>query len=154
MQHRLGTADVIRDVFGVGGAGDAGGQVEARDLQADAVALPEQIGRRHDLDCVFGDLAGNDGLARRARELVPRLPRLRALRIERAIRRLEPRVTSRSARPGGSSRSPSRTDMTDTSGPTSLRMTIQLVSSWSISANRFSTLGPAISTSCGSGSLR
>jgi hypothetical protein len=34
-----------------------------------------------------------------------------------------------------------------------LRTTIQLVSSWSIEAQSFSVEGPAIRTSCGSGSV-
>src|SRR6516165_5739750 len=41
----------------------------------------------------------------------------------------QPRVSSRSCKFGGTSRSPSRAVCTPTSGPTSLRMTIQLVSS-------------------------
>ena len=66
----------------------------------------------------------------------------------------QPRVSSRSGRFAGTSHSPSRAVCTDGSGPTSLRITIQFVSSWSIDAQRFSTDGPATRTSCGSGSLR
>ena len=55
-----------------------------------AVAAAEQVGGGHDLDGVFVDLAGNDRLLRRARQRVPRPPRLGAVGIERAVRGLEP----------------------------------------------------------------
>src|SRR5262249_45881228 len=90
VQHGLAAADVIRDVLHIGGAADAGRDVEAGDLDADAVTLLELIGGRHDLDGVFVDLAGNDGLAGRARERVPRPARQRSLRIDGTMGRLEP----------------------------------------------------------------
>src|SRR5262245_13068577 len=90
VQHGLAAADVIRDVLDVGGAADAGRDVEAGDLDADAVTLLELVGGRHDLDGVFIDLTGNDGLAGRAREWVPRPAGQRSLRIDGVMGRLEP----------------------------------------------------------------
>ena len=48
----------------------------------------------------------------------------------------QPRVSSLSLRSAGVSSSPGRAVLTDSSGPTSLRMTIQLVSGWSSEAYR------------------
>ena len=90
MQHGLAAADVVRDVFDVGGAADAGGDVEAGDLDADAVPGLELVRGRHDLDGVFVDLAGYDRLARRARERMPRPAGQRPRRIDGAMGRLEP----------------------------------------------------------------
>src|SRR5262249_58275908 len=90
VQEGLAAADVMRDVLEVGGASDAGRDIEAGDLDADAVTLLELIGRGHDLDGVFVDLAGDDGPARRARERMPRPPGQRSLRIDGAMGRLEP----------------------------------------------------------------
>src|SRR5260370_41767243 len=90
VQHGLAAADVIRDVLDVGGASHAGRDIEAGDLDADAMTLLELIGGGHDLDGVFVDLAGDDGLARRARERVPRPAGGRSLRVDRAMGRLEP----------------------------------------------------------------
>src|SRR5580704_5446181 len=41
VQHRLARANMIRHVFGVGGAGDAGRQIQTCDIEADAVAFAE-----------------------------------------------------------------------------------------------------------------
>src|SRR5260370_28123372 len=71
VQHGLAAADVIRDVLDVGGASHAGRDIEAGDLDADAMTLLELIGGGHDLDGVFVDLAGADGLARRPPERTP-----------------------------------------------------------------------------------
>src|SRR6516225_2244797 len=90
VQHGLAAADVIGDVLDVGGAADAGRDVEAGDLDADAVTLLELVGGRHDLDSVFVDLAGDDGRARRARERMPRPPGQRSLRVDGAMGCLEP----------------------------------------------------------------
>src|SRR5262249_15540164 len=90
VQHGLAAAGVIGDVLDVGGAAHAARDVEAGDLDADAVTLLELIGGGHDLDGVFVDLAGNDGLARRARERMPRPAGQRSLRIDGAMGRLEP----------------------------------------------------------------
>jgi hypothetical protein len=40
MQHGLAAADVIRDALDAGGAADAGADVEAGDLDADAATRP------------------------------------------------------------------------------------------------------------------
>src|SRR5262249_3949020 len=90
VQHGLAAADVIRDVFDVRGAADPGRDVEAGDLDADVVTLLELVGGRHDLDGIFVDLTGNDGLAGRARERVPRPAGQRSRRIDGAMGRLEP----------------------------------------------------------------
>ena len=88
--HRLAAADVIRDVLDIGGAADPGCHVEARDLDADAVVLLEAVGGRHDLDGVFIDLAGHDGLVCRARERMPGPAGQRSLLIDRPVGGLEP----------------------------------------------------------------
>src|SRR5580704_9738335 len=75
VQHRLARANMIRHVFGVGRAGDAGRQVQASNIEADAVALAEQISRRHHLDLIFLDCARRHRLLRFARERMPRPPR-------------------------------------------------------------------------------
>src|SRR5262245_59258656 len=129
VQHGLAAADVIRDVLDVGGTADAGRDVEAGDLDADAVTLLELVGGRHDLDGVFIDLTGNDGLAGRAGGCHGRPGIDRVGSTARWDALSQPRVSSRSCRPSVMSRSPSRAVCTPTSGPTSLRMTIQLVSS-------------------------
>src|SRR5262245_59135060 len=90
VQHGLAAADVIRDVLDVGGASHAGCDVEAGDLDADAMTLLELIGGGHDLDGVFVDLAGDDGLACRARERMPRPAGERSLRIDGAMGRRGP----------------------------------------------------------------
>src|SRR3954467_8995325 len=90
MQHGLAAADMIRDVFDVGGTADAGGDVEARDLDTDAVPALELVRGRHDLDGVFVDLAGCDRLACRARERMPGPSGQRPRRIDGAVGRLEP----------------------------------------------------------------
>src|SRR5262245_63684847 len=51
VQHGLAAADVIRDVLDIGGAAHAGRDVEAGDLDADAVTLLELVGGRHELVC-------------------------------------------------------------------------------------------------------
>src|SRR5262245_32209927 len=90
MQHRLAAADVIRNVLDIGGAAEAGCHVEARDLDADAVVLFEAVGGRHDLDGVFVDLAGHDGLVCRARERMPGPAGQRSFLIDRPVGGLEP----------------------------------------------------------------
>jgi len=62
----------VGNVFHIGGAADAGCDIEAGDLDADAVAALELVGGRHDLDGIFVYLAGCDRLACRARERMPR----------------------------------------------------------------------------------
>src|SRR4029079_19626068 len=61
MQHGLAAADMVWDVLDVGGAADAGGDIETRDLDTDAVPALELDRGRHDLDGVFVDLAGRTG---------------------------------------------------------------------------------------------
>src|SRR5438067_12772111 len=90
MQHRLAAADVIGDVLDVVGAADAGREIEAHDLEADAVSALERIRGRHDLDRIFVDLARHDRLLRFARERMPGPSGQRALAIDRAMRGLEP----------------------------------------------------------------
>src|SRR5450759_1480780 len=41
VQRRLAAANVVRDIFDVGGAGDAGRQIKAGDVEANAVAFAE-----------------------------------------------------------------------------------------------------------------
>jgi len=65
----------------------------------------------------------------------------------------QPRTSSLSGRLAGTWRSPSLAVCTDTSGPTSLSITIQFVSSWSIEACRCRALGPITSVSSGRGSV-
>ena len=72
VQHRLATADVIRDVLDVSGAADPGREIETRDLDADAMAALELVRGRQDLDRVFVDLAGLDRLLHLARKRMPR----------------------------------------------------------------------------------
>src|SRR5262245_43900251 len=114
MQHRLAAADVIRDVLDIGGAADAGCHVEARDLDADAVVLLEPVGGRHDLDGVFVDLAGHDGLLCGARGCQGRPGSDRFSSIARWEALSQPRVSSRSCTPPVTSRSPSRAVCTPT----------------------------------------
>jgi hypothetical protein len=90
VHHRVAAANVIRCVFDIVGAGKPARQVEARDVETDAVPGLEQVGGRQDLDLVFFDLARLDRVLRGARKRMPRPPRLRALRIERAVRGLQP----------------------------------------------------------------
>src|SRR5262245_54302051 len=86
VQRGAAAADVIGDVFGIGGAAHAGRHIGARDLHADAVTFAEEIGRRHDLDCVFIDFARHDLLLGLAGQRMPRLPWLRSLWIESPVR--------------------------------------------------------------------
>src|SRR5260370_34144479 len=72
VQHGLAAADVIRDVLDVGGASHAGRDIEAGDLDADALTLLELIGGGHDPDGVLVDLAGDGWLSRRPLERTPR----------------------------------------------------------------------------------
>src|SRR5262249_6475721 len=90
VQHGLAAADVVGDVFHVGGAAHAGPDVEARDLDADAMSRLEPVRGRHDLDRVLVDLSGHYRLLRRACERMPWAPRERARGIERPMRGLEP----------------------------------------------------------------
>src|SRR6516165_11298072 len=90
MQDRFAAADVIGNVFDVSRAADTGRDIEARDLDANAMAALEGIGRCHDLDFIDVDLAGNDRSLRRPGQRVPRTPWQGSSRIERAVRRLEP----------------------------------------------------------------
>src|SRR5438477_949552 len=60
VQRRSTAADVVGDVFSIGGAAHAGRHVGARDLHTDAVTFAEEIGRGHDLDRVFIDFAWHD----------------------------------------------------------------------------------------------
>ena len=76
VHHRLTAADVVRRVFHVVGAREATRQVEAGDVDADAVAGLEQIAGGENFDPVFLDLTRCDGLLRSARERVPGPPRL------------------------------------------------------------------------------
>src|SRR6267142_6249064 len=57
VQRRSTAADVVGDVFSVGGAANASRHVSTCDLHTDAVAPAEEIGRGHDLDRVFVDFA-------------------------------------------------------------------------------------------------
>src|SRR6476660_5484425 len=90
MQHGLAAADMVRDVFDIRGAADAGGDVEARDLDTDAVPALELVRGCDDLDGVFVDLAGRDRLARRARERMPGPSGQGPFRIDGAMVVLEP----------------------------------------------------------------
>src|SRR5215467_4346260 len=90
VQRRSAAADVIGDVFGIGGAAHAGRHIGARDLHTDAVAFAEEIGRGHDLDRIFVDLAWYDLLLCLAGQRMPRFPWLRSLRIESPVRGLQP----------------------------------------------------------------
>src|SRR6476661_3124045 len=88
VQRGAAAADVVRHIFGIRRTTDTGWHVGTHDLQADAVAAPEQVGRRHEFDRVAFDNAGRDLLLCLARQGVPRPPRLRAMWIERAMRSL------------------------------------------------------------------
>ena len=88
VQRGAATADVVGHIFSVRRTADTGRHVGAHDLQADAVATPEQIGRRHDLDHIILNRSGRHLLLRRARQGMPGLPRLGATRIERSVRGL------------------------------------------------------------------
>ena len=90
MHHRLAAAQVIGRVFDVMRAGKAARQVEAGDVDADAVTGLEQVAGRQDLDRVLVDLAGLDRLPGFARQRMPRPPRLGAFGIDGAMRGLEP----------------------------------------------------------------
>src|SRR6266700_8194885 len=90
VQRRSTAADVVGDVFSIGGAAHTGRHVGACDLHTDAMAFAEEIGRGHDLDRVFIDFAWHDLLLRFAGEQVPRLPWLRSLWIQSPVRGLEP----------------------------------------------------------------
>ena len=94
-------------------------------------------------------------LPRLPRQLVPGLPWLRARGIERAVRRLEPAARQFAFRKIGRdftlafARCAHRrigSDILEDDDPIGVVL--------SISANRLSTLGPATSRSCGSGSVR
>src|SRR5262245_15458975 len=85
VQRRATAADVIGDVFGIGGPAHAGRHVGACDLHTDPVTLAEEIGRGHDLDRVLVDFARHDLLLRLAGQRVPRFPWLRSLWIESAV---------------------------------------------------------------------
>src|SRR5262249_25536424 len=82
VQRRSAAADVVGDVFGIGGAAHPGRHVGARDLHADAVTLAEEIGGRHDLDRVFIDFARHNLRLCLAGQRMPRSPWLRSLRVE------------------------------------------------------------------------
>jgi hypothetical protein len=90
VQRRAAGNDVIGHVFGVGCTADAGGHIGTRYLHADAMAAAEEIGGRENFDGVRGDLAGTDFLLRLAGQRMPRPPRFRTLRVDRAMRCLEP----------------------------------------------------------------
>src|SRR5712671_2549709 len=90
VQRRATHADVLGDVFSIGGAAHAGRHVGACDRHTDTVVLAEEIGRGHDLDRVFIDLARYDLLLCVAGQRMPRLPWLRPLWIESPMRSLEP----------------------------------------------------------------
>jgi hypothetical protein len=90
MDHRLAAANVIRRIFDIVRAGKSARQIEAGDIEANAVAGFEQVAGRQNLDPVFLDLAGLDRPLRRAGERMPRPPRLGALRINRAVRGFQP----------------------------------------------------------------
>ena len=62
VKRRLAADDVIGDIFGVGGTADSRRHVRACNIDADAMAAPEQICRSHNLDGVLGDFSGNDFL--------------------------------------------------------------------------------------------
>ena len=72
MQHRFARANMVRHIFGIGGAGDAGRQIEAGDVEADAVAFAEHVRSRHDFDLIFLDRSGGDRLCRFPGQRVPR----------------------------------------------------------------------------------
>ena len=76
MYHRLAAANVIRRIFDIVRPGKAARQIEAGDIEANAVAGFEQIAGRQNLDLVFFDLAGFGQLLRGARQLMPWPPRL------------------------------------------------------------------------------
>src|SRR4030095_4059764 len=90
VQRRSTAADVIGDVFGIGGAAYTGRHVGACNLHTDAVAFAEEIGRRHDLDRIFIDFARYELLLGLAGQRVPRSAWLRSLRVEGPVRSLEP----------------------------------------------------------------
>ena len=75
VHDRAAAAYMVRDILDVGRAEHSGRQIEAGDLDANAMTLAEQIGHREDFDCVFLDLAGCHLSPRRACQLVPGLPR-------------------------------------------------------------------------------
>src|SRR5262245_36064352 len=85
VQRRATAADVIGDVFSIGGTAHAGRHVGARDLHADTVACAEEIGRGHDLDCVFIDFAWHDLLLCLAGQRMPWFPWFRSLWIESPV---------------------------------------------------------------------
>ena len=88
MQDGLAAAKMIRNVLDVCRPENAGGKVEASNLDADAMAATKQIGGRKNLDVVFGDFSRGHRFLRFPRQWMPRLPGLRSLGIEGAVRRL------------------------------------------------------------------
>src|SRR5580704_17185516 len=90
VQHRLARADMVRHVFGVGGAGDAGRQIETGDVEGAAVAFAEQVGGRHHLDLIVLDGPRRHRLLRFAGQRMPRPEWPRAFRIDGAVRGFEP----------------------------------------------------------------
>src|SRR5258708_7108002 len=64
VQHGLAAADVVRNVFHIGSAADAGCDVEARNFNADTVAPLELIGGRpcpHSVVVALGGAHGSSG---------------------------------------------------------------------------------------------
>ena len=77
VQDRLAAAEMIRNILDVGRAEDTRREIEARNLDANAMASPEQVGRRKDFDIVFVDFPRDHGSLRFAREWMPRFPSIR-----------------------------------------------------------------------------
>ena len=85
VRHGLASANVIGDVFDVRHGAGAGGNVQRGDVDAKPVSRLELIGGRQDVDLLFDDLAGPGRRDGAARELVERLARLGARRIDRPV---------------------------------------------------------------------
>ena len=155
MQNRFAATKMLTNVLDVGRAKHSGREIETRDFDADAMVSPEQVGRRKNLDVVFVISPGTTSLCA---SRVSGCHGFRGFDRTGSSARCDafnhPCVNSRDGRSVWISRSPSLAVRTETSSPTSLRLMIQLVSSWSMDANKLSTLGPAINKSCGSGSPR
>src|SRR5262249_47915501 len=58
VHHGLARANVMRNVFGVGGARHPGRQIKTGYVETDAVTLAEQVRRRHHLNLILLARAG------------------------------------------------------------------------------------------------
>src|ERR1700674_3201038 len=90
MGDRLAAADVVGDVLDIGHRPGSGGHIHGCDVDADPMTRFELVRRGEDLYPVLDHFARLDRSDCVLRELVERLPGLRALLVKRTIRRLQP----------------------------------------------------------------